>query len=203
MGCYYHPAVPTAVLCKECGHEICTHCSVDTLCPGCRLGQAIKGAAQKQPVLVAAATTNGNGARSTSSAGSAFGAATAQAAPPRPTIAATVVEDPPTPEDRLLSSLCYPLWPIALIVLFLQSHRSKFLRFNVVQSLAVNALGVALYLMYAAAQNIPVVGWQSALVLPFAMPIWFFVDLYLAVKAYGGQTVKVPIAADLATKFAA
>ena len=96
-----------------------------------------------------------------------------------------------------------PLWPVALIVLFLQSKRSKFLRFNVVQSLAVNALGVGLYMIYAAAQHFPVIGWQSALVLPFAMPIWFFVDLYLAVKAYGGESVQVPIAADVAAKYAA
>src|SRR5579864_5430278 len=64
MGCYYHPAVPTAVLCRECGHEICTHCAVDSLCPGCRLGQAMKGAAQRQPVLTAIkGGSNGNGAR--------------------------------------------------------------------------------------------------------------------------------------------
>ncbi len=202
MGCYYHPAVPTAVLCRECGHEICSHCAVDTLCPGCRLGQAIKGAAQKQPVLTAAASANGNGKRTTASApnGAAF-TAPPPTAPARPTVA--VIDPPASPEDRLLSALCYPLWPVALIVLFLQSSRSKFLRFNVVQSLAVNALGVALYVMYAAAQHFPVIGWQSALVLPFAMPIWFFVDLYLAVKAYGGENIRVPIAADVASKYAA
>jgi uncharacterized membrane protein len=202
MGCYYHPAVPTAVLCRECGHEICAHCSIDSLCPGCRLGQAIKGAAQKQPVLTAAAATNGNARTASATAGPTLGGpAPAAAAAPRPTV--TIVEEAPAPEDRLLAALCYPLWPIALIVLFLQSQRSKFLKFNVVQSLAVNALGVALYMIYAAASNMPVVGWQSALVLPFAMPIWFFVDLYLGVKAYGGQTIKVPIAADFASKYAA
>jgi len=203
MGCYYHPAVPTAVLCRECNHEICSHCSVDSLCPGCRLGQAIKGAAQKQPVLTAVNSTNGNGARATYAPPPPPppGPSTRTVTAPRPTV--TVVEEPPTPEDRLLSALCYPLWPVAMIVLFLQSQRSKFLRYNVVQSLAVNALGVALYVMYATAQHFPVIGWQSALVLPFAMPIWFFVDLYLGVKAYGGQSIKVPIAAEIAGKYAA
>jgi uncharacterized membrane protein len=200
MGCYYHPAVPTAVLCRECGHEICTHCSVDSLCPGCRLGKAIKGAAQKQPVLVGAAPS-GNGTRAAAAPGPTASTTETHYAEPPP--AATVVEPAPTPEDRLLSALCYPLWPIALIVLLLQSNRSKFLKFNVVQSLAVNALGVALYAMYAAASHMPVVGWQSELMLPFAMPVWFFIDLYLAVKAYGGQTTKVPIAADVASRYAA
>mgnify|MGYP001431591194 CR=1 FL=1 len=204
MGCYYHPAVPSAVLCRDCGHEICSHCSVDSLCPGCRLGQAMKGAVQRQPVLTA---VNGgaNGARSHANAGPSFSSASASTqtaqAPPRP--AATVVDPPAPPEDRLLAALCYPLWPVAMIVLFLLSQRSKFLRFNVVQSLAVNALGVGLYAIYAATAHFPVIGWQSAIVLPFAMPIWFFIDLYLGVKAYGGESVKVPIAAELASKYAA
>ena len=200
MGCYYHPAVPTAVACRECGHEICSHCTVDGLCPGCRLGQAMKGAVQR-PVLTAVASPNGNAQSAWSSATTQSAAQRPSAAPSRP--AATVVDPPASPEDRLLAALCYPLWPIALIVLFLQSQRSKFLRFNVVQSLAVNALGVALYAIYAATAHFPVIGWQSALVLPFAMPIWFFIDLYLGVKAFGGDSVKVPIAADLASKYAA
>ena len=203
MGCYYHPAVPTAVLCRECGHEICQHCAIDSLCPGCRLGQAMKGAAQRQPVLTAIkGGSNGDGAQSRPTAGPSFaGTPGPAAAPPRASV--TVIDTPPTPEDRLLAALCYPLWPVALIVLFLQSQRSKFLRYNVVQSLAVNALGVGLYAIYAAASHFPVIGWQSALVLPFAMPIWFFIDLYLGIKAYGGESIKVPIAAELASKYAA
>src|SRR5690348_3245046 len=87
MGCYYHPAVPTAMLCRECGHEICTHCSVDTLCPGCRLGQAMKGAAQKQAVLVGAVAANGNGARATSAPGPAAASSPPpQAAAARPAV---------------------------------------------------------------------------------------------------------------------
>jgi len=203
MGCYYHPAVPTAVLCRECGHEICSHCSVDAICPGCRLGQAIKGAAQRQPVLVSTAATNGNsnGARQSAPGAEYRERAQQTAAPQRPTV--SVADEVVTGEDKLLSALCYPLWPIALIVLFFQSKRSSFLRFNVVQSLAVNALGVALYGIYALSQQIPVIGWQSALVLPFAMPIWFFIDMYLAVKAYGGQKTSVPIASDIASRYAA
>src|SRR5215472_3842499 len=112
MGCYYHPAVPTAVLCRECGHEICTHCAEDSLCPGCRLGQAMKGAAQRQPVLTAI-KGGGNGAYSQPGPRPTFTASAQPAAPPRPT--ATVVDAPPAPEDRLLAALCYPLWPIAMI----------------------------------------------------------------------------------------
>src|SRR5579863_10431028 len=115
MGCYYHPAVPTAVMCRACGREICSHCTIDGLCPGCRLGQAMKGAAQRQPVLTAVATSNGI-ARSAWSSASQSVSQHPAAAPSPP--AAAVVDPPASPEDRLLAALCYTLWPIALIVLF-------------------------------------------------------------------------------------
>lgn len=87
-------------------------------------------------------------------------------------------------------------------MLFLPSHRSKFVRFNVLQALGVNALGVALYLAYALSTHLPVIGWQSALMVPFLVPAWFLVDLYLAVRTYGGHTTRVPLAADLAQRYA-
>ena len=103
-------------------------------------------------------------------------------------------------EDRLLSALCYPLWPIAFLLLLLQSRRSGFLRFNVMQSLAVNALGLVFYVACVAASGLPIIGWQSALVVPFLMPAWFVADLYLAVRAYAGYTTRVPIASEYASK---
>jgi hypothetical protein len=35
------------------------------------------------------------------------------------------------------------------------------------------------------------------------MPAWFFIDLYLAVRTYGGHSPRVPIASDYAEKYAA
>jgi uncharacterized membrane protein len=201
MSCYFHPAVPTAVLCRECNHEICSTCAVDALCPGCRLGRAIGANAPGARALNAAPGSAG------ANAGANAGATSQATAPPpgpeRPRATVTQIEPPPSPEDRLLAAVCYPLWPLALLMLFIRSHRTAFVRFHVVQALGVNALGVLVYLAYNFASGLPVVGWQSALLLPFMMPAWFFIDLYLAVRTYGGHSPRVPIAADYAEKYAA
>ncbi|MDQ2817140.1 MAG: hypothetical protein M3T49_02860 [Candidatus Eremiobacteraeota bacterium] len=186
MSCYYHPAVPTALVCHDCGTEICSHCSVDAVCPGCRLGRVMNGG-----------RTNGEALPGSVQARAEAG----KAAPPAPSAARTDAAVQETHDDRLLAALCYPLWPVALLLVVLQSRGSKFLRFNVVQALAVNALGVVFYAAYVAAAHLPVIGWQSWLVLPFLMPAWFLFDIYLAVRAYGGQTTRVPLAADYAAKY--
>lgn len=196
MSCYYHPAVPTALVCRDCGREICAHCSVDAVCPGCRLGRAINAHAADRPRLAGAA----NGGPRTA------GPETVTAPPPsQPRASANVstIEPAPSSEDRLLAALCYPLWPLALLMLFIRSHRNAFVRYHIVQALGVNALGVLVYLVYSYSVNLPLVGWQSALFMPFMVPAWFFVDLYLAVRTFGGHTPRVPIAADYAEKYAA
>src|SRR5579863_8712399 len=149
MSCYYHPAVPTAMTCRDCGREICSHCAVDALCPGCRLGRAIGAHAADRPRLAGAPA-----------AGSTSSGATAgsQSPPPGPAVAAasvSTVEPAPGVEDRLLAALCYPLWPLALLLLFIRSHRTAFVRFHVVQALGVNALGVLVYLAYSYSVNLP------------------------------------------------
>ncbi|HKW45582.1 MAG TPA: hypothetical protein VJN22_07985 [Candidatus Eremiobacteraceae bacterium] len=199
MSCYFHPAVPTAVLCRECNHEICSTCSVDGVCPGCRLGHAI-GANAPGPRKLNAAP-GGSGA--TNAGATSQASAPPPPGPERTRATVTNIEPQASPEDRLLAAICYPLWPLALLMLFIQSHRTQFVRFHVVQALGVNALGVLVYLAYNFASNLPVVGWQSALFLPFMMPAWFFIDLYLAVRTYAGHSPRVPIAADYAEKYAA
>jgi uncharacterized membrane protein len=101
----------------------------------------------------------------------------------------------------VLAALCYPLWPLAVLLLLLPSGRSGFVRFHVLQSLGVNGLGFGLYVIYALLSNLPVIGWQSAFALPFLVPLWMLGDLYLAIRAATGQTPRVPFASDLASKF--
>ena len=183
MSCYYHPKVPTATVCRDCGHEICATCSQDSVCPGCRLGRAMKNSSER--VLTATRPQF------------------QYQPPPGATSVSTAVADaPPAAEDRLLAALAYPIWPLALLLLFLPAHHSKFVRFHILQSLGVNALGVLLYGVYALLGNLPVVGWQSAFVLPFMLPIWFLVDVYLGIRAHTGAMTRVPIAGEYASKFA-
>ncbi len=115
--------------------------------------------------------------------------------------AAEPTVDPPS-EDRLLSALCYPLWPLALLLLVLRGKHPQFVRYHALQALFVNALGVAAYFVYSGAGSLPVVGWQSGLVLPLLLPAWFILDLYLAVRAYGGHMTRVPLAAEYAARYA-
>jgi len=203
MGCYYHPKLPTATLCRDCGHEICATCSGDGICPGCRLGRAMKIAPSRQvpttitmeppPYAGAAARAGANGA---SAAHVNSGRINSTA-----TDASTTAVVAPTNEERVLSAACYPLWPLALLLLLLPSGHSKFVRFHVLQSLGVNALGVALYGAYALAAHLPVIGWQSAFALPFLVPLWMLADLYLAIRAAYGESPRVPFAGDLAARY--
>ena len=195
MGCYYHPKLPTATLCRDCGHEICATCSDNGICPGCRLGRAMKSApARRLPTTITMEPPPYAGATVNASATDGRMNSTAPEAP-------TAVVGAPTNEERILSAACYPLWPLALLLLLLPSGHSKFVRFHVLQSLGVNALGVALYGAYALAAHLPVIGWQSAFALPFLVPLWMLADLYLAVRAAYGESPHVPFAGDLASKY--
>lgn len=186
MSCYYHPKVPTLTVCPDCGQEICATCSSDSVCPGCKLGRAMRLPQTK------AITTDRPHFENTN------GSAAAAAPSPKPSV--TVMADA-SAEERLLAALTYPLWPLALILLFLRGHVSPFVRYHTMQALAVNALGVVAYFVYTAAATLPVVGWQSALVLPILLPTWFILNLYLAVRAYGGHLTRVPLAAEYATRY--
>jgi uncharacterized membrane protein len=128
----------------------------------------------------------------------------APSGPARPAAQSTIVsaaQPLATNEERALAALCYPLWPLSLLLLLVPLGRSSFVRFHVLQSLGVNGLGLGLYVIYALLANVPVVGWQSAFALPFLVPLWMLGDLYLAVRAAGGHMPRVPFAGDLASKF--
>jgi len=190
MGCYYHPRLETATRCHDCGREICQTCSESGICPGCRLGRAIKGVQTQTTVATLEAPRPG--------------AWSAPSGTARPTAQSTIVsaaQPVATNEERALAALCYPLWPLSLLLLLVPLGRSSFVRFHVLQSLGVNGLGLGLYVIYALLANVPVVGWQSAFALPFLVPLWMLGDLYLAVRAAGGHMPRVPFAGDLASKF--
>jgi len=113
-------------------------------------------------------------------------------------VAVTVYDS--SDDDRILSAVAYPLWPVALFLVALRSKLSPFVRYHALQALIVNAIGVGAYFVYSAAANLPVIGWQSALVLPILLPAWFVINLLLGIRAYGGHMTRVPLAADYAQR---
>lgn len=120
--------------------------------------------------------------------------------PETPPKAPVVTVSDSSDDDRILAAISYPLWPVALFLLALRSRLSPFVRYHAIQALLVNALGVGAYFVYSAAANLPVIGWQSALVLPILLPAWFIINLYLGIRAYGGHLTRVPVAADYAQR---
>lgn len=112
----------------------------------------------------------------------------------------SVIVSEASDDDRVLAALSYPLWPLALFLLALRGKMSRFVRYHAIQGLLVNALGVGAYFVYSAAANLPVIGWQSALVLPILLPAWFIIDLYLGVRAYGGHLTRLPLTSEYAQR---
>ena len=192
MSCYYHPKVPTLMTCADCGREVCATCSVNALCPGCRLGRAMQTASGGRAISTNRVEYQPKGSNASYSA-----------TPPPPTASqapmVTVIDH--SEDDRVLSAVSYPLWPVALFLLVFRSRLAPFVRYHAMQSLVVNALGVGAYFVYTAAANLPVIGWQSAVVLPILLPAWFIIDLYLGVRAYGGQRTRVPLVGEYAQRY--
>lgn len=195
MSCYYHPKVPTLTLCPDCGQELCATCAADSICPGCRLGRAMR-LTPSQPLSTERVNT-----ASQSKGKSMHQQPDPQPAQPAPKVTVTDIAEVGD-DDRVLAALSYPLWPVALFLLALRGRMSAFVRYHSIQALLVNALGVGAYFVYSAAASLPVVGWQSALVLPILLPAWFIINLYLGIRAYGGHVTRVQLAADYAQRHA-
>src|SRR5579872_3127679 len=140
MSCYYHPKVPTLTLCPDCGHEMCATCSANGVCPGCRLGRAMR--------IAPSQALSTKGAAHPSSAGRYT--VQDQSTPGKTSKVAVTVYDS-SDDDRILSAVAYPLWPVALFLVALRSKLSPFVRYHALQALIVNAIGVGAYFVYSAA----------------------------------------------------
>ena len=90
-----------------------------------------------------------------------------------------------TSDDKLWAALGYPIFPIALIMLFVEGKKDRpFIKFHAVQSLAVN-----------------VVAWVVATILSIVtlgigaicFPVVILVLIWPAVLAYQGKYFEVPV----------
>jgi uncharacterized membrane protein len=97
-------------------------------------------------------------------------------------------------EQNLEGLLCYVLgWVTGIIFLILEKD-NKFVRFHAIQSIVVFGAYTVLAIILG---FIPVVGWIINLLLGIAAFIFWIV---LMVKAYNGQTYKLPVAGDIADR---
>jgi uncharacterized membrane protein len=97
-------------------------------------------------------------------------------------------------EQNVAGLLCYlGLW-VTGAIFFILEPTNKFVRFHAVQSIVVFGALTIVYLIF---RWIPVVGWIIALIVgAFAFILW----VVLMVKAYQGQTYKLPVVGDIAEK---
>ena len=99
-------------------------------------------------------------------------------------------------QENVAALLFYVGWWISGIVLLLLEPDNKFVRFHAIQSIIVlGFITVAGWVL----SFLPVIGgWISGIVWGIGIALW----IVLMVKAYQGAKYKMPIAGDLAEKWA-
>lgn len=165
---------------KEGNVPFCTNCGSDTgnvkFCPEC--GTPLTPTAGDAP----GDSQSSAGTQASPGAGAAGGA-------PSQTI-----------DPRMAGALSY-FWPLAIVFLFAEPHKSvRFVRFHSFQSiflaagLAVLAIGIGIFSL------VPLLGWIVGLFGFFLPLIWVGSAIFLGVKAYGGGEPHFPVIGDLADK---
>jgi uncharacterized membrane protein len=88
-----------------------------------------------------------------------------------------------TSDDKLWAALGYPIFPIALIMLFMEEKKNRpFIKFHAVQSLALN---VVLWVV--------VIILSVTVILAICDPVLWLLMIWPAVLAYQGKYFEVPV----------
>ena len=97
-------------------------------------------------------------------------------------------------EQNVAGMLCYLAGWITGLIFFLMEKENRFVRFHAMQSLITFAGITVLYLVLG---FIPIVGWILVPLLGLAqLGLW----VLLMVKAYQGESFKLPVVGDIAEK---
>jgi uncharacterized membrane protein len=121
-------------------------------------------------------------------------------------VTVTPVSVPSQFKDNLLAALAYITFiPATIFVLIEPFKRNRFIRFHSFQSIFLTAativIAFALRILYSVFTLIPVVGYLIAwLALAVAVLGWGILWLVLLVKAFQGQTFRLPFIGSLAEK---
>jgi uncharacterized membrane protein len=88
-----------------------------------------------------------------------------------------------TSDDKLWAALGYPIFIIALIMLFIEGKKNRpFIKYHAVQALALN---VVLWVVIIILSVIPIVGCIT--------PVVWLIMIWPAVLAYQGKYFEVPV----------
>lgn len=100
-------------------------------------------------------------------------------------------------EANLAGMLCYAVGWVTGLIFFVLEKDSRFVKFHAMQSIIVS---LALNVLFYALMMIPFVGlFLSPFVFLGCVVLWIF----LMVKAYNGEKLKMPFAGDIAEQQAA
>ena len=105
-------------------------------------------------------------------------------------------------DENIAGALCYILGIVSGIVLYILEKDNKFVRFHAVQSIIVfGSLIVVQWILVPVFFYVPVIGsifgsLLSLIVSLLGLVLW----ILLIVKAYQGETYKVPVLGDIAEK---
>src|SRR3990172_5461502 len=101
---------------------------------------------------------------------------------------------PPDQTNRLLAALSYPIWIIALVIIFTDMKKDTFMRHHGWTALV---WGIAWLVIYVALEFLPFPYGLGRL----AGLVWVVLLIYYPIQAYNGKEVSIPIVSDMAKKY--
>lgn len=99
-------------------------------------------------------------------------------------------------QNRLLAALAYPIWIIALIIVFTDMKKDAFMRHHGWTALFWGVAWLVIYIGLSILPFLWMIGWVVRL-------IWFVGSIYYALQAYNGKEVTIPVVSDFAKKYIA
>jgi uncharacterized membrane protein len=103
--------------------------------------------------------------------------------------------------DNIAGMLAYFTFIPALVFLLVEPYnRRRFVRFHAFQSLFFHIAWTVLWIALRIVGSIPVLGWATVLLWPLIGLGGFVLWLVLVMKAYGGQTFKLPVLGEMAAQ---
>ena len=103
--------------------------------------------------------------------------------------------------DNMAGALAYVTIIPAIVFLVLDPYyKKRFIRFHSFQCIFFAVAWTALWIILAFIGHIPVLGWATLLLWPLISLAGLIIWIILVVKAYQGQTFKLPVIGDMAEK---
>jgi hypothetical protein len=199
VDCYFHTAVPSVALCRDCEKTICPTCrDAEGICPACRLERRIDAATGARGSLKGGVGPSNPppppGPAPGFDAQQQGRQQTWQAAPRVVAVQSRALASVSI-ETRALLGLGYPFWPLAALAL-LDPKRSPAVRRQASQALGTNFGLFGLWVLLEGLVHVPLLGLSAWPLLTFLAPIWLVATVVYGVRVFQGDEVRVPLVSD-------